>query len=219
MQKQAASTEVLEQAFKKSEHGGHLNTTKKGPTKSVVNSASSAMQDGVLGTWTVLCTKESVQKCTEALAAEDHAVHRITIWRGEARTYLHQIWTERPLDCPFTWIQLLCSRDHARQDERGPRGPVMQKVGACVSTGKILSTHRIFLLGFQCRVKADSHQSMYHQETVEKAGRIRHYNVAGRRLATLLRFCRHPGAVSGRSVAEVEDGDAEELWCALAFII
>ncbi|KAJ1089812.1 hypothetical protein NDU88_002956 [Pleurodeles waltl] len=68
-----------------------------------------------------------------------------------------------------TWIQLLCPRNHARQDERGPRGPVMQKFGAGVSRGKIPSTHRRFLHGFQCRVKTESPQSMHHQETVEKA--------------------------------------------------
>ncbi|KAJ1181474.1 hypothetical protein NDU88_006681 [Pleurodeles waltl] len=111
-----------------------------------------------------------------------------------------------------TWTQLLCSRDHARQDERGPRGPVMQKIGACVGRGKIPSTHRRFLFGFQCRVKADSPQSMHHQETVKKASRMRRYNVSGSRLATLLRFYRRPGAVSGRSLAEVEEGSAEELW-------
>ncbi|KAJ1117110.1 hypothetical protein NDU88_005310 [Pleurodeles waltl] len=111
-----------------------------------------------------------------------------------------------------TWTQLLCSRDHARQDEKGPRGPVMQKFGDCVSRGKIPSTHGRFLLGFQCWVKAHSPQSMHHQETVEKAGRIRGYNVAGSRLATLLQFCRRPGAVSARSLAEVEERDAEELW-------
>ncbi|KAJ1203161.1 hypothetical protein NDU88_006955 [Pleurodeles waltl] len=87
----------------------------------------------------------------------------------------------------------------------------MQRFGACVSRRKILSTHGRFLLGFQCRVKADSPQSMHHQEIVEKAGRMRHYNIAGSRLATLLRFCRRPGAVSGRSLAEVEEGSAEEL--------
>ncbi|KAJ1159024.1 hypothetical protein NDU88_011694 [Pleurodeles waltl] len=111
-----------------------------------------------------------------------------------------------------TWTQLLCSRDHTRQDERGLRGPVMQSFGACVSRGKIPSTHGRFLLGFQCMVKADNPQSMHHQETVEKAGRMRRYNVAGRRLATLLRFCRHPGAVSGRSLPELEEGSAKELW-------
>ncbi|KAJ1195449.1 hypothetical protein NDU88_004729 [Pleurodeles waltl] len=39
-QKQAAPAEALEQAFKKSEHVGRLNTTKEGPTKPVVDSAS-----------------------------------------------------------------------------------------------------------------------------------------------------------------------------------
>ncbi|KAJ1201816.1 hypothetical protein NDU88_005622 [Pleurodeles waltl] len=116
-------------------------------------------------------------------------------------------WTVRD-----TWTQLLCSRDHARQDERGPRGPVMQKFGACVSRGKIPSTQGRFLLRFQCRVKADSPQSMRQQETVGKAGRIRRYNVAGSLLAALLQFCRRAGAVSGRSLAEVEEGSAEELW-------
>ncbi|KAJ1091938.1 hypothetical protein NDU88_005052 [Pleurodeles waltl] len=56
------------------------------------------MQDGVLGTWAMLYTKDSLQKCTEALAATVHAVHRITVYRGEARTYLYEIWTEGPLD-------------------------------------------------------------------------------------------------------------------------
>ncbi|KAJ1218855.1 hypothetical protein NDU88_006427 [Pleurodeles waltl] len=88
----------------------------------------------------------------------------------------------------------------------------MQKFGACVGWGKIPSTHGRFLLGFQGRVKADSPQSMQHQETVEKAVRMRRYNVAGSLLATLLRLCRRPGAVSGRSLAEVEEGSAEELW-------
>ncbi|KAJ1205649.1 hypothetical protein NDU88_001077 [Pleurodeles waltl] len=111
-----------------------------------------------------------------------------------------------------TWTQLLCSREHARQDERGLRGPVVQTFGACISRGKIPSTHGRFLFGFQCRLKADSPQSMHHQETVEKAGRMRRYNVAGSLLVTLLRLCRRPGAVSGRSLAEVKDGSAEELW-------
>ncbi|KAJ1180540.1 hypothetical protein NDU88_005761 [Pleurodeles waltl] len=39
-QKQAAPSEALEQGFKKSEHGGRLNTTMEGPTKLVVYSAS-----------------------------------------------------------------------------------------------------------------------------------------------------------------------------------
>ncbi|KAJ1128858.1 hypothetical protein NDU88_007230 [Pleurodeles waltl] len=111
-----------------------------------------------------------------------------------------------------TWTKLLCSRDHARQDEKGPRGPVIKSFDACVSRGKIQSTHGRFLQGFWCRVRAGYPQSMHHLETFEKASRIRRYNVAGSRLATLLRFCRRLGAVSGRSLVEGEEGDAEELW-------
>ncbi|KAJ1089161.1 hypothetical protein NDU88_002312 [Pleurodeles waltl] len=98
-QKQVAPAEVPEQALRRSEDSGRLRVTKEGPTKSESNSASWAMQNGVLGTQARLCTKKSLEKCTEAREAADHAVHRITVWRGEARTYLHQIWTEGPLDC------------------------------------------------------------------------------------------------------------------------
>ncbi|KAJ1092202.1 hypothetical protein NDU88_005314 [Pleurodeles waltl] len=52
-----------------------------------------------LWTWARLCTKEVLQKSTEALAAAVHAEHRITVWRGEARTYLRHMWTEGLLDC------------------------------------------------------------------------------------------------------------------------
>ncbi|KAJ1143299.1 hypothetical protein NDU88_009609 [Pleurodeles waltl] len=126
MQKQAAPAEAPEQAFRRSEHGSRLSTTKEGPTKSEVNSASWAMQDGVLGTWAVLCTKEVLQKCTEALAAAVHAVHRITVWRGEKGLTFTKFGQKGHWTVGDTWIQLLCSRDHAHQDERGPRGLVMQ---------------------------------------------------------------------------------------------
>ncbi|KAJ1214569.1 hypothetical protein NDU88_002187 [Pleurodeles waltl] len=98
-QKQAAPTEVPEQALKRSEDIGRLRVTKEGPTMSESNSASWALQDGVLGTQASLCAKESLEKCIEARAAADHALHRITVRHEEARTYLYQIWTEGPLDC------------------------------------------------------------------------------------------------------------------------
>ncbi|KAJ1084879.1 hypothetical protein NDU88_005025 [Pleurodeles waltl] len=110
-----------------------------------------------------------------------------------------------------TWTELLSSRDHARQDERGPRGPVLQSFGACVSRGKIPSTDWRFLQSFWCRVKAGNPQSMHHLETVEKASRMRRYNVAGSRLATLLRFCRRPEQSAVDPLVEGEEGDAEEL--------
>ncbi|KAJ1165024.1 hypothetical protein NDU88_005454 [Pleurodeles waltl] len=170
------------------------------------------MEDGVLGTWARLCMKEVLQKCTEARAAAVHAVYRITVWRGGQGLISTKFGQKGHWTVKVTWTQLLCSRDHARQDERGPGAPVMQRFGACVGRGKIPSTHGRFLLGFQCRVKADSPQSMHHQGTVEKADRIRRYIVAGSLLATLLRLCRRPGAVSGRSLAEVEEGRAEDVW-------
>ncbi|KAJ1159028.1 hypothetical protein NDU88_011698 [Pleurodeles waltl] len=110
-----------------------------------------------------------------------------------------------------TWTELLSSRDHARQDDRGPRGPVLQSFGACVSRGKIPSTHGRFLQSTWCRVKAGYPQSMHHLETVEKAGRMRRYKVASSRHTTLLRFCRCPEQSAVDPLVEGEAGDAEEL--------
>ncbi|KAJ1153672.1 hypothetical protein NDU88_006431 [Pleurodeles waltl] len=107
----------------------------------------------------------------------------------------------------ITWTELLSSRDHARQDERGPRGRVLRSFDACVSRGKIPSTHGRFLQRSWCREEAGYSQSMHHLETVEKAGRMRRYKVASSRLATLLRFCRRPAV---DPLAEGEEGDAEE---------
>ncbi|KAJ1174808.1 hypothetical protein NDU88_000099 [Pleurodeles waltl] len=55
-------------------------------------------------------------------------------------------------------------------------------------------------------------QSMHHQETVEKAGRMKRYKVAVVVFATLMRFCRRPEQSAVDPLAEGEEGDAEELW-------
>ncbi|KAJ1125627.1 hypothetical protein NDU88_004051 [Pleurodeles waltl] len=53
---------------------------------------------------------------------------------------------------------------------------------------------------------------MHHQETGEKAGRMKRYKVAVVVFATLLRFCRRPEQSAVDPLAEGEEGDAEELW-------
>ncbi|KAJ1197539.1 hypothetical protein NDU88_001396 [Pleurodeles waltl] len=53
---------------------------------------------------------------------------------------------------------------------------------------------------------------MHHLEKVKKAVRMRRYNVASSRLATLLRFCRRPEQSAVDPLVEGEVGDAEELW-------
>ncbi|KAJ1083109.1 hypothetical protein NDU88_003269 [Pleurodeles waltl] len=109
------------------------------------------------------------------------------------------------------WTELLSSRDHARRAERGPRGPVMQSFVACSCRGKIPSTHGRFLQSSWCKKEAGYPQSMHHQETVEKAVRMKRYKVAVVVFATLLRFCRRPEQSAVDPLAEVEEGDAEEL--------
>ncbi|KAJ1161817.1 hypothetical protein NDU88_002298 [Pleurodeles waltl] len=111
-----------------------------------------------------------------------------------------------------TWTEMLSSRNHARCAERGPSGPVMQSFVACGCRGKILSTHRRFLQSSWCREEAGYPQSIYHLETVGKAGRMKRYKFASSRLATLLQFCRHPEQSAVDPLAEGEEGDAEELW-------
>ncbi|KAJ1089804.1 hypothetical protein NDU88_002948 [Pleurodeles waltl] len=63
------------------------------------NLGGRAMQVRVLWTQAGLCTKDFRRKCTEAGVAAKFAVPRNAVWLGEARTYLHQTWTEESLDC------------------------------------------------------------------------------------------------------------------------
>ncbi|KAJ1185990.1 hypothetical protein NDU88_002775 [Pleurodeles waltl] len=111
-----------------------------------------------------------------------------------------------------TWTELLSSRDHARCAERGPRGPAMQSFVACGCRGKIPSTHGRFLQSSWCKKEAGYPQSMHHQETGEKAGKMKRYKVAVVVFATLLRFCRRSEQSAVDPLAEDEEGDAEELW-------
>ncbi|KAJ1113635.1 hypothetical protein NDU88_001877 [Pleurodeles waltl] len=60
---------------------------------------SRAMQVRVPWTQAWLCTKDFRRKCTGAGVAAKDAVPSNAVWRGEARTYLHQTWTEESLDC------------------------------------------------------------------------------------------------------------------------
>ncbi|KAJ1139680.1 hypothetical protein NDU88_006047 [Pleurodeles waltl] len=111
-----------------------------------------------------------------------------------------------------TWTELLSSRAHARHAERGLRGLVMQSFVACGCRGKIPLTHRRFLQSSWCKKEAGYPQSMHHQETGEKAGRMKRYKVAVVVFATLLRFCSRPEQSAVDPLAEGEEGDAEELW-------
>ncbi|KAJ1125687.1 hypothetical protein NDU88_004110 [Pleurodeles waltl] len=111
-----------------------------------------------------------------------------------------------------TWTELLSSRDHACRAERGPRGPVLQSFVACACRGKIPSTHGRFHQSSWCKKEAGYPQSMHHQETGEKAGRMKRYKILVVVFATLLRFCRRPEQSGVDPLAEGEEGDAEELW-------
>ncbi|KAJ1167820.1 hypothetical protein NDU88_008208 [Pleurodeles waltl] len=72
--------------------------SQRSPTSPETNLESRAMQVRVLWTQAWLCTKDFRRKCTEAGVAAKVAVPSNAVWRGEARTYLHQTWTEESLD-------------------------------------------------------------------------------------------------------------------------
>ncbi|KAJ1183233.1 hypothetical protein NDU88_000058 [Pleurodeles waltl] len=57
------------------------------------------MQVRVPWTQAWLCTKDFRRKGTGAGVAAKVAVPSNAAQRGEARTYLHQTWTEESLDC------------------------------------------------------------------------------------------------------------------------
>ncbi|KAJ1195070.1 hypothetical protein NDU88_004353 [Pleurodeles waltl] len=98
-QKQAAPAEVPEQALQSGVKRCSPEVAQRSPTPPEDNSGGRAMQVRVPWTQAWLCTKDSLRKCTGAGVAAKDAVPSNAVWRGEARTYLHQTWTEESLDC------------------------------------------------------------------------------------------------------------------------
>ncbi|KAJ1166274.1 hypothetical protein NDU88_006682 [Pleurodeles waltl] len=98
-QKQAAPAEVPEQALQSGVKQCSPKVAQESPTPPEDNSGGRAMQVRVLWTQAWLYTKEILEKCTGAGVAAKDAVPSNAVWRGEARTYLHQTWTEESLDC------------------------------------------------------------------------------------------------------------------------
>ncbi|KAJ1159521.1 hypothetical protein NDU88_000028 [Pleurodeles waltl] len=98
-QKQAAPAEVPEQALQRGVKRCSTEVAQRSPTPPEDNLESRALQVRVPWTQAWLCTKDFRRKCTEAGIAAKVAVSKNAVWRGEARTYLHQTWTEESLDC------------------------------------------------------------------------------------------------------------------------
>ncbi|KAJ1159365.1 hypothetical protein NDU88_012032 [Pleurodeles waltl] len=98
-QKQAAHAEVPEQALRRGVKWCSPEVAQRGPTSPEDNLASRAMQVRVPWTHAWLCMKEILEECTGAGAAAKDVVPSNAVWRGDARTYLHQTWTEESLDC------------------------------------------------------------------------------------------------------------------------
>ncbi|KAJ1205178.1 hypothetical protein NDU88_000613 [Pleurodeles waltl] len=98
-QKQAASTEVPEQELRRGVKWCSPEVAQRSPTPPEDNLGGHAMQVRVPWTQGWLCTKDFHRKRTEAGVAAKEAVPSNAVWRGEARTYLHQSWTEESLDC------------------------------------------------------------------------------------------------------------------------
>ncbi|KAJ1106586.1 hypothetical protein NDU88_003987 [Pleurodeles waltl] len=98
-QKQPAPAEVPEQALRRCVKRCSPEVAQRSPTLPEDNLGSRAMQVRVPWTQAGLCTKDFRRKCTEAGVAAKVAVPINAVCRGEARTYLHQTWTEESLDC------------------------------------------------------------------------------------------------------------------------
>ncbi|KAJ1159030.1 hypothetical protein NDU88_011700 [Pleurodeles waltl] len=168
-QKQAAPAEVPEQALGRRVNRSPRKVTKWSPTTPEDNSEGCTLQDRVSGP-RLGCSRRKYWKSAqepEQLQITRYPAMQSSVGRQgltSTKLGLKSHWT-----VGVTWTELLSSRDHARQDDRGPRGPVLQSFGACVSRGKIPSTHGRFLQSAWCRVKAGYPQSMHHLETVEKA--------------------------------------------------
>ncbi|KAJ1178931.1 hypothetical protein NDU88_004172 [Pleurodeles waltl] len=98
-EKQAAPAEVPEQALQRGVKRCSPEVAQRSPTLPEGHLESRAMQLKVPWTQAWLITKDFHRKCTEAGVAAKVAVPSNAVWCGEARTYLHQTWTEESLDC------------------------------------------------------------------------------------------------------------------------
>ncbi|KAJ1103663.1 hypothetical protein NDU88_001084 [Pleurodeles waltl] len=90
---QPAHTGIPQHGDKGIAKGGPHSTKTKDPTLPENHSGSCASQEGMLGAGATLCIKNFIEGCQQALATEKHVVHRGTVLRGKASSYLHQSWT------------------------------------------------------------------------------------------------------------------------------
>ncbi|KAJ1170132.1 hypothetical protein NDU88_002013 [Pleurodeles waltl] len=97
--KQVAPGEVPETGTTRMRETVLAEVAQRSPTSPETNLESRAMQVRVPWTQAWLCTKDFRRKCTGAGVAAKVAVPSNAAQRGEARTYLHQTWTEESLDC------------------------------------------------------------------------------------------------------------------------
>ncbi|KAJ1174686.1 hypothetical protein NDU88_006506 [Pleurodeles waltl] len=97
--KQVAPGEVQETGTTRMRETVLAEVAQRSPTSPETNLESRAMQVRVPWTQAWLCTKDFRRKCTGAGVASKVAVPSNAAQRGEARTYLHQTWTEESLDC------------------------------------------------------------------------------------------------------------------------
>ncbi|KAJ1212454.1 hypothetical protein NDU88_000114 [Pleurodeles waltl] len=74
------------------------DVAQRSPPSPETNLESRAMQVIVPWTQAWLCMKDFCRKGTGAGVASKVAIPRNAAQRGEARTYLHQTWTEESLD-------------------------------------------------------------------------------------------------------------------------
>ncbi|KAJ1168037.1 hypothetical protein NDU88_008419 [Pleurodeles waltl] len=96
---QAAPDEVPETGTTRMRERCSPEVAQRSPTSPENNLGGRAMQVRVPWTQAGLCTKDFRRKCTEAGVAAKVTVPSNADWRGEARTYLHQTWTEESLVC------------------------------------------------------------------------------------------------------------------------
>ncbi|KAJ1125779.1 hypothetical protein NDU88_004201 [Pleurodeles waltl] len=145
------------------------------------------MQVRVPWTQAGLCTKDFRRKCTEAGVAAEVAVSNNAVWRGEARTYLHQTWTEESLDCGSHLDRVAGFKGDDSVDPREISSELLVQRG-----GRLPPQHAP--PGKQSRRRQDQR-----------------YRVAVVVFATMLQFCRLPAWSAFDSLAEGEERDAEEL--------
>ncbi|KAJ1206499.1 hypothetical protein NDU88_001904 [Pleurodeles waltl] len=167
----AACTEVPQHRDKEGANSGPSSTMTKAPTPPENHSGKCALQDRVLGAGAAKYMKNFVEGCQQALATAKNMVHRGTVLRGKASSFLHQSWTVGHQDHLDHFSLPPVMQDPCSSAGEGIHAADRRRSRCLLKKGSNFFTPREIPLLFWCRLKTGRPQRMRDWETITVAAR------------------------------------------------